>query len=58
MRTVLLDLQKRAREFKAQGVIAEAAGQTLASEFDVKYPDWKGLGRMPTVVRRFYEEVQ
>jgi glyoxylase-like metal-dependent hydrolase (beta-lactamase superfamily II) len=54
-REVLRDLQRRARELKAQGNTAEQAGQTLTAEFDVKYPDWKGVGGIPAIVRRFYE---
>jgi hypothetical protein len=57
-REVLLDLQKRTRELKAQGDTAEQAGQTLTAEFDVKYPDWKGVGGIPAIVRRFYAEPQ
>ena len=57
-REVLRDLQKRARELKAQGNTAEQAGQTLTAEFDVKYPDWKGVGGIPAIVRRFYAEPQ
>jgi len=48
----------RARELKAQGQTEEQAGQTLTAEFDVKYPDFKGLGAIPAIVRRFYEEPQ
>lgn len=54
-REVLRDLQRRSRELKAQGNTAEQAGQTLTAEFDVKYPDWKGVGGIPAIVRRFYE---
>jgi glyoxylase-like metal-dependent hydrolase (beta-lactamase superfamily II) len=54
-REVLRDLQRRTRELKAQGNTAEQAGQTLTAEFDVKYPDWKGVGGIPAIVRRFYE---
>jgi glyoxylase-like metal-dependent hydrolase (beta-lactamase superfamily II) len=57
-RQVLRDLQKRSRELKAQGKTAEEAGQTLTAEFDVKYPDWKGVGGIPAIVRRFYAESQ
>jgi glyoxylase-like metal-dependent hydrolase (beta-lactamase superfamily II) len=57
-RIVLRDLQMRARELKAQGQTEEQAGQTLTAEFDVKYPDFKGLGAIPAIVRRFYEEPQ
>jgi glyoxylase-like metal-dependent hydrolase (beta-lactamase superfamily II) len=57
-REVLRDLQRRSRELKAQGKSAEEAGQTLTAEFDVKYPDWKGVGGIPAIVRRFYEEPQ
>jgi glyoxylase-like metal-dependent hydrolase (beta-lactamase superfamily II) len=57
-RQVLRDLQRRARELKAQGRTAEEAGQTLTAEFDVKYPDWKGVGGIPAIVRRFYAESQ
>jgi glyoxylase-like metal-dependent hydrolase (beta-lactamase superfamily II) len=57
-REVLRDLQKRTRELKAQGKSAEEAGQTLTAEFDVKYPDWKGVGGIPAIVRRFYAEPQ
>ena len=57
-REVLRDLQKRTRELKAQGDTAEQAGQTLTAEFDVKYPDWKGVGGIPAIVRRFYAEPQ
>jgi glyoxylase-like metal-dependent hydrolase (beta-lactamase superfamily II) len=55
-RLVLRELQARARELKAQGVSAEDAGSTLTAEFDAKRSDWKGLGSIPTLVRRFYEE--
>ena len=57
-REVLRDLQRRTRELKAQGRTAEEAGQTLTAEFDVKYPDWKGVGGIPAIVRRFYAEPQ
>ncbi len=57
-REVLRDLQRRTRELKAQGKTAEEAGQTLTAEFDVKYPDWKGVGGIPAIVRRFYAEPQ
>jgi glyoxylase-like metal-dependent hydrolase (beta-lactamase superfamily II) len=57
-REVLRDLQRRARELKAEGRTAEEAGQTLTAEFDVKYPDWKGVGGIPAIVRRFYAEPQ
>jgi glyoxylase-like metal-dependent hydrolase (beta-lactamase superfamily II) len=55
-RTVLRDLQRRSLELKAEGATAEAAGGTLTAEFDAKYPDWKNLGAIPAIVRRFYEE--
>jgi glyoxylase-like metal-dependent hydrolase (beta-lactamase superfamily II) len=57
-RLVLRDLQFRARDLKAEGKTEEQAGQILTAEFDVKYPEWKGLGAIPAIVRRFYEEVQ
>jgi glyoxylase-like metal-dependent hydrolase (beta-lactamase superfamily II) len=57
-REVLRDLQRRTRELKAEGRTAEEAGQTLTAEFDVKYPDWKGVGGIPAIVRRFYAEPQ
>jgi glyoxylase-like metal-dependent hydrolase (beta-lactamase superfamily II) len=57
-RVVLRDLQRRARELKAEGITAEKAGQTLTAEFDVKYPDWKGVAGIPAIVRRFYAESQ
>jgi len=57
-REVLRDLQRRARELKAEGKTAEQAGQALTAEFDVKYPDWKNLSAIPAIVRRFYEESQ
>jgi len=55
-RMVFRDLQKRTLELKAEGKTAEQAGQTLTAEFDVKYTDWKGLGSIPAIVRRFYAE--
>jgi glyoxylase-like metal-dependent hydrolase (beta-lactamase superfamily II) len=58
MRLVLRDLQFRARDLKAEGKTEEQAGQILTAEFDVKYPQWKGLGAIPAIVRRFYEESQ
>jgi glyoxylase-like metal-dependent hydrolase (beta-lactamase superfamily II) len=54
-REVLRDLQRRSRELKAEGKNAEQAGQALVPEFEVKYPDWKGLTGIPAIVRRFYE---
>jgi len=54
LREVLRDLQRRTRELKAEGKTAEQAGQTLTAEFDVKYPDWKGVTAIPAIVRRFY----
>jgi glyoxylase-like metal-dependent hydrolase (beta-lactamase superfamily II) len=57
-RLVLRDLQRRARELKSEGKTAEQAGQTLTAEFDVKYPDWKGVAGIPAIVRRFYAESQ
>jgi glyoxylase-like metal-dependent hydrolase (beta-lactamase superfamily II) len=57
-REVLRDLQRRSRELKAEGKTAEQAGQTLTAEFDVKYPDWKGVAGIPAIVRRFYAESQ
>jgi glyoxylase-like metal-dependent hydrolase (beta-lactamase superfamily II) len=54
-REVLRDLQRRTRELKAEGRTAEQAGQTLTAEFDVKYPDWKGVTAIPAIVRRLYE---
>jgi glyoxylase-like metal-dependent hydrolase (beta-lactamase superfamily II) len=57
-REVLRDLQRRSRELKSEGKTAEQAGQTLTAEFDVKYPDWKGLAAIPAIVRRFYAESQ
>jgi glyoxylase-like metal-dependent hydrolase (beta-lactamase superfamily II) len=57
-REVLRDLQRRSRELKAEGQTAEQAGQTLTAEFDVKYPDWKGVAAIPAIVRRFYAESQ
>jgi glyoxylase-like metal-dependent hydrolase (beta-lactamase superfamily II) len=55
-REVLRELQRRARELKAEGRTPEQAGQTLTAEFDVKYPDWKGVAAIPSIVRRLYEE--
>jgi hypothetical protein len=55
---VLRALQMRTRDLKAQGKTEEQAGQILTAEFDVKYPAWKGLGAIPAIVRRLYEEVQ
>jgi glyoxylase-like metal-dependent hydrolase (beta-lactamase superfamily II) len=57
-REVLRDLQRRTRELKAEGKTPEQAGQTLTAEFDVKYPDWKGVTAIPAIVRRFYAESQ
>jgi glyoxylase-like metal-dependent hydrolase (beta-lactamase superfamily II) len=57
-REVLRALQMRTRDLKAQGKTEEQAGQILTAEFDVKYPAWKGLGAIPAIVRRLYEEVQ
>ncbi len=57
-RLVLRDLQRRARELKSEGKTAEQAGQTLTAEFDVKYPDWKGVAGITAIVRRFYAESQ
>jgi glyoxylase-like metal-dependent hydrolase (beta-lactamase superfamily II) len=57
-REVLRALQMRTRELKAQGKTEEQVGQILTAEFDVKYPAWKGLGAIPAIARRFYEEVQ
>jgi len=54
LREVLRDLQRRTRELKAEGKTAEQAGQTLTAEFDVEYPDWKGVTAIPAIVRRFY----
>jgi len=54
-RLVLRDLQRRAMELRAEGVTSEQAGQTLIAEFDPKYPDWKNLGNIAGIVRRFYE---
>jgi len=58
MRLVLRDLQMRTRDLKAEGKTDEQAGQILTAEFDVKYPEWKGLGAIPAIVRRFYAESQ
>jgi hypothetical protein len=58
MREVLRALQFRTRDLKAEGKTEEQAGQILTAEFDVKYPEWKGLGAIPAIVRRFYEESQ
>ena len=55
-REVLRDLERRTRELKAEGKTAEQAGQTLTAEFDVKYPEWKGVSAIPAIVRRFYAE--
>ncbi|HWA68380.1 MAG TPA: hypothetical protein VG821_00925 [Rhizomicrobium sp.] len=55
-RAVLRDLQRRSLELKAEGATAEAAGGTLTAEFDAKYPDWKNLGGIPAITRRFYED--
>jgi glyoxylase-like metal-dependent hydrolase (beta-lactamase superfamily II) len=57
-REVLRDLERRSRELKAEGRTAEQAGQTLTAEFDVKYPEWKGVSNIPAIVRRFYAESQ
>jgi glyoxylase-like metal-dependent hydrolase (beta-lactamase superfamily II) len=57
-REVLRDLQRRARELKAEGKTAEQAGQTLTAEFDVKYPEWKSVTGIPAIVRRLYAESQ
>ena len=54
-REVLRDLQRRTRELKAEGKTVEEAGQTLTAEFDVKYPEWKGVTAIPAIVHRFYE---
>ncbi|MES1255295.1 MAG: hypothetical protein ABUS56_06805, partial [Acidobacteriota bacterium] len=57
-REVFRALQWRTRQLKAQGKTAEQAGQILTAEFDVQYPDTKGLGGIPAIVRRFYAEPQ
>ena len=57
-RTVMRDLQSRARELKGEGKTAEQAGQTITAEFDAKYPDWKGVTGIPSIVRRFYADSQ
>lgn len=54
-RQVLRDLQRRAMQLKSEGKTPEQAGATLTAEFDVKYTDWKGLGNIPGIVRRYYE---
>jgi glyoxylase-like metal-dependent hydrolase (beta-lactamase superfamily II) len=53
--TFLSDLQTRALELKRQSKSAAEAGQTVATEFKTKYPDWPQNG-IAALVMHVYSE--
>jgi glyoxylase-like metal-dependent hydrolase (beta-lactamase superfamily II) len=57
-RAVLLALQGRVRELKAQGKSADETAQVLTTEFQGKYPDWTGSNRVGGAVRSIYAELR
>jgi glyoxylase-like metal-dependent hydrolase (beta-lactamase superfamily II) len=54
-RAFIVDLQKRARELKAQGVNADEAGKSLTTEFKQKYADWP-INSLANFVKSIYAE--
>lgn len=55
-RGVLLALQKRVGELKAQGQSVDDAAKTVQAEFQTKYPDWTAPARVTAAVRTAYSE--
>ena len=53
-RAFLAELQERAQALKAQGKSAEEAGKLIQAEFEVRHPEWGGLGNIPQSVKHAY----
>ena len=58
LRGVLLDIQDRALELKAEGLSAEEAGAIVNSEMVARYPDWpRANGIAPLTISAWNQEV-
>lgn len=55
-RTVLLGVQSRARELKAQGRPVEDAAMTVQMEFQARNPDWPRANGLVALARSAYSE--
>jgi glyoxylase-like metal-dependent hydrolase (beta-lactamase superfamily II) len=55
-RAFILDMQRRARALKKEGVPVEEAAQTLTLQFKTRNPDWDSLNGIGNIVRRVYAE--
>jgi glyoxylase-like metal-dependent hydrolase (beta-lactamase superfamily II) len=55
-RAFMIDVERRALEFRRQGVSVDDAAKSIADYCKTKYPDWMNLGPVPNFVRRVYEE--
>jgi glyoxylase-like metal-dependent hydrolase (beta-lactamase superfamily II) len=55
-RVFILDMQKRARALKKEGIGVEEAAATLTLQYKTRHPDWDNLNGLPNVIRRVYAE--
>ena len=56
-RAILLGLQARVRELKAQGRSADQVAQELTTQFQTQYPDWSSPMRLGAAARAFFTEL-
>jgi glyoxylase-like metal-dependent hydrolase (beta-lactamase superfamily II) len=56
-RAILLGLQARVRELKAQGRSADQVAQELTTQFQAQYPDWSSPMRLGAAARAFFTEL-
>jgi glyoxylase-like metal-dependent hydrolase (beta-lactamase superfamily II) len=56
-RAVLLAIQARVRELKAQGRSADQAAQAITTQFQTQYPDWASPARLAAAARTFFTEL-
>ena len=55
-RAFLVDLDRRARALKTEGMSVAEAGKRLQAEFETRYAGWSGLGNIPQSVQRAYAD--
>lgn len=56
-RAVLLAVQARVKDLKAQGQSADQVAQEVTSQFQTQYPDWSSPARLGAAARAFFTEL-
>ena len=57
-RTLMRDVQARARQLKAMGSSADDTATTVQREFQAKHPDWPRANGLPAAARSAYAEAR